>query len=131
MVNDIGKDLSEKLRSASIGVYTRAADWALQQGLILADTKFEWGLDPATGEIVLADEVLTPDSSRYWDASLYQPGGAQPSFDKQFVRDWLDQSGWDHSSNPPVLPADIVAKTRSKYVEAFERVTRKPFPWQA
>lgn len=131
MVNDIGTDLSEKLRSASIGVYTRASEWALQQGLILADTKFEWGLDPATGEIVLADEVLTPDSSRYWDASLYQPGGAQPSFDKQFVRDWLDQSGWDHSSTPPVLPADIVAKTRSKYVEAFERVTRKPFPWQA
>ncbi len=131
MASDLGSDLSEKLRSASIMVYTRAAEWALQQGLILADTKFEWGLDPASGEIVLADEVLTPDSSRFWDAELYQPGGAQPSFDKQFVRDWLDQSGWDHASRPPTLPPEIVARTRAKYVDAFERVTRKAFAWQA
>lgn len=131
MVTDLGTELAEKLKKASLYVYETAAAWALKQGLILADTKFEWGLDPATGEIVLADEVLTPDSSRYWDASLYQPGGAQPSFDKQFVRDWLDSSGWDHSSTPPSLPDEIIARTRAKYVEAFERVTRKAFPWPA
>lgn len=129
MLADLGGDLAERLKHASIGVYTKAADWAAGQGLILADTKFEWGLDPATGDIVLADEVLTPDSSRYWDAALYAPGGAQPSFDKQFVRDWLDASGWDHASPPPVLPAEIVAKTRAKYVEAYTRVTRQAFPW--
>ena len=126
---DLGTSLAENLKQASIEVYTKAATWAAEQGLILADTKFEWGLDPASGEIVLADEVLTPDSSRYWDAALYQPGGTQPSFDKQFVRDWLDASGWDHASPPPVLPADIVAKTRAKYVEAYTRVTRGHFPW--
>jgi len=129
MQADLGTGLAEKLRHASIEVYTKAADWAAGQGLILADTKFEWGLEPATGEIVLADEVLTPDSSRYWDAALYSPGGAQPSFDKQFVRDWLDASGWDHASPPPVLPAEIVAKTRAKYVEAYTRVTKRDFPW--
>lgn len=129
MTADLGTELAEKLKRASISVYTKAADWAAEQGLILADTKFEWGLEAATGGIVLADEVLTPDSSRYWDAALYNPGGAQPSFDKQFVRDWLDSSGWDHASPPPVLPDDIVAKTRAKYVEAYTRVTRAEFPW--
>ena len=114
MASDLGSDLSAKLRSASIMVYTRAAEWALQQGLILADTKFEWGLDPASGEIVLADEVLTPDSSRFWDAELYQPGGAQPSFDKQFVRDWLDQSGWDHASRPPPPPPGNCRQNQSQ-----------------
>jgi len=130
MAADIGHDLASQLKQLSIEVYSKAADWARQQGLILADTKFEWGIDPESGEIILADEVLTPDSSRYWDASLFQPGGAQPSFDKQFVRDWLDQSGWDHSSTPPRLPADIVSRTRAKYIEAYERITRQKFLWQ-
>ncbi len=129
MVADIGHDLSTRLKHLSIIVYSKAADWARENGLILADTKFEWGIDPDTGEIILADEVLTPDSSRYWDASLYQPGGTQPSFDKQFVRDWLDESGWDHASTPPRLPDDIVRHTRAKYVEAYERITRQQFPW--
>lgn len=130
MLAEVGLDLAEKLRAMSIDVYTKAARWAGQQGLILADTKFEWGIDPKSGEIVLADEVLTPDSSRYWDASLYKPGGAQPSFDKQFVRDWLDADSWDHVSPPPELPADVVSRTRDKYVEAYQRVTRKNFAWK-
>lgn len=129
MMAEVGEELAEKLRQLSIEVYSTAARWAARQGLILADTKFEWGIDTRTGEIVLADEVLTPDSSRYWDASLYKPGGAQPSFDKQFVRDWLDASGWDHVSPPPELPADVVSRTRAKYVEAYQRITKKNFPW--
>jgi phosphoribosylaminoimidazole-succinocarboxamide synthase len=131
MVADTGELLATKLKQLSIEVYSRAAAWALEQGLILADTKFEWGIEAATGEIILADEVLTPDSSRYWDAAAYQPGGAQPSFDKQFVRDWLDASGWDHASTPPELPPDVVSRTRAKYVEAFERVSQQKFPWAA
>ena len=131
MVADTGELLATKLKQLSIEVYSRAAAWALEQGLILADTKFEWGIEAATGEIILADEVLTPDSSRYWDAAAYQPGGSQPSFDKQFVRDWLDASGWDHASTPPELPPDVVSRTRAKYVEAFERVSQQKFPWAA
>lgn len=131
MMADVGEELALKLRKMSIEVYSKAAQRASVKGLILADTKFEWGLDPKTQEIVLADEVLTPDSSRYWDASQYQPGGAQPSFDKQFVRDWLDQSGWDHISPPPELPWEIVAQTRSKYIEAFQRITSGQFRWPA
>lgn len=131
MAKVIGNQLTSKLRQLSIDVYSKASDWALNHGLILADTKFEWGIDANTKEIVLGDEVLTPDSSRYWDASLYQPGGPQPSFDKQFVRDWLDQSGWDHASPPPELPRHIIQSTRSKYVDAFERITNRKFPWSA
>ncbi|MCZ4148768.1 phosphoribosylaminoimidazolesuccinocarboxamide synthase, partial [Escherichia coli] len=101
------------------------------RGIILADTKVEFGADPATGEITLGDEVLTPDSSRFWDAETYQPGQAQASFDKQFVRDWLTsaESGWDKNSGeePPQLPAEIIEKTRARYIEAYERLTGQAF----
>ncbi len=128
MAAELGHDLAGRLRKASLAIYEKAAAMALKQGLILADTKFEWGLD-VSGDIVLADEVLTPDSSRYWDAAAYRPGGPQPSYDKQFVRDWLDASGWDHASPPPSLPADIVQRTRQKYVDAFRLITGREFPW--
>ena len=96
----------------------------------MADTKLEWGFDDETGELLLVDEVLTPDSSRYWSLDLYRPGGAQPSFDKQFVRDWLETTAWDKASPPPSLPADVVTRTRAKYVEAYEILTDRPFPWK-
>jgi phosphoribosylaminoimidazole-succinocarboxamide synthase len=120
---------ASRLRQLSLGLYNSAADYARSRGVILADTKFEWGLD-ATGEPVLIDEALTPDSSRYWPADTYQPGGPQPSFDKQFVRDWLETTGWDKASPPPSLPEDVVAKTRQKYIEAFEILTGQPFSWK-
>ncbi|HPJ98698.1 MAG TPA: phosphoribosylaminoimidazolesuccinocarboxamide synthase, partial [Candidatus Hydrogenedentes bacterium] len=106
---------------AALALYTRARDMAASKGLILCDTKFEFGL--YEGALMLADEVLTPDSSRYWPASDYQPGRGQPSYDKQYVRDWLETTGWDKNSPPPALPADVVAKTREKYVEAYRRLT--------
>ncbi len=96
----------------------------------MADTKLEWGFDNQTDELLLVDEVLTPDSSRYWSIDAYRPGGPQPSFDKQFVRDWLETTGWDKASPPPRLPEDVVAKTREKYVEAFEKLTGQAFPWR-
>ncbi|MGE3314546.1 MAG: phosphoribosylaminoimidazolesuccinocarboxamide synthase, partial [Planctomycetaceae bacterium] len=108
-------------------VYQRGADRARERGIIIADTKFEFGqLD---GDLILIDEVLTPDSSRFWPADLYQPGRGQPSFDKQFVRDWLETTGWDKNSQPPSLPADIISKTRAKYVEAFEQISGTKFPY--
>jgi len=116
----------EELRRLSIEIYRFAAVHAEQRGIILADTKFEFGRD-ADGEIVLADEVLTPDSSRFWPADRYEPGRAQPSFDKQYVRDWLDATGWDHAPPGPELPADVVSNTRAKYVEAYERLAGQPF----
>jgi phosphoribosylaminoimidazole-succinocarboxamide synthase len=115
------RPLMEELRRVSIEVYRRAADHAAERGIILADTKFEFGSSPGA-EIVLGDEVLTPDSSRFWPADEYEPGRAQNSFDKQYVRDWLDQSGWDHSPPPPELPAEVVENTRAKYIEAYERI---------
>jgi phosphoribosylaminoimidazole-succinocarboxamide synthase len=115
------RPLMEELRRVSIEVYRRAADHAAERGIIVADTKFEFG-SSAGAEIVLGDEVLTPDSSRFWPADEYEPGRPQRSFDKQYVRDWLDQSGWDHSPPPPELPPDVVENTRAKYVEAFERI---------
>jgi phosphoribosylaminoimidazole-succinocarboxamide synthase len=124
IVGDRG--LMEELRRLSIAVYERAATHAEQQGIILADTKFEFGRAP-NGAIVLADEVLTPDSSRFWPLDSYAPGGPQPSFDKQYVRDWLDQAGWDHTPPGPELPDEVVANTRAKYVEAYERLTGEPF----
>jgi phosphoribosylaminoimidazole-succinocarboxamide synthase len=114
--------LMEELRRISIEIYTTAADHAAERGIILADTKFEFG-SSAGAEIVLADEVLTPDSSRFWPADKYEVGRGQPSFDKQYVRDWLDESGWDHSPPAPNLPDDVIANTRGKYVEAYERIT--------
>ncbi len=130
MAEAVGTSLAESLRDRSIAIYLRAKERARDRGLILADTKFEWGLEESTGSLILIDEVLTPDSSRYWAAETYRPGGPQPSFDKQFVRDWLEASGWDKSSPPPVLPDDIVAKTREKYVDAYEIITGRAFPWK-
>jgi phosphoribosylaminoimidazole-succinocarboxamide synthase len=116
----------EELRRLSIEIYEFAAAHAEQHGIILADTKFEFGR-AADGEVTLADEVLTPDSSRFWPADRYEPGRAQPSFDKQYVRDWLDASGWDHTPPGPELPDDVVSNTRAKYVEAYERLSDEPF----
>ena len=116
--------LMAELRRISIELYTRASEHAAERGIILADTKFELGSSPGA-EIVLGDEVLTPDSSRFWPADKYEPGRGQPSFDKQYVRDWLDQSGWDHSPPPPTLPDEVIANTRAKYVEAYERISGK------
>jgi phosphoribosylaminoimidazole-succinocarboxamide synthase len=114
--------LIEELRRISIELYERAAEHAAQRGILVADTKFEFGSSPGA-EIVLADEVLTPDSSRFWPADEYEPGRSQRSFDKQFVRDWADETGWDHTPPAPELPPDVVEQTRGKYVEAYERIT--------
>jgi phosphoribosylaminoimidazole-succinocarboxamide synthase len=113
----VGEPLAAELRSRTLDVYHRAAEYAAGRGVLIADTKLEWGTLPG-GEIILIDEVLTPDSSRFWPASEYRPGGAVPSFDKQFLRDWLEATGWDKSSPPPVLPLEIVAQTAAKYREA-------------
>jgi phosphoribosylaminoimidazole-succinocarboxamide synthase len=112
-------------RDYAIELYRRAAGYARGRGIIIADTKFEWGRLP-DGGLILIDEVLTPDSSRFWPADAYRPGGSPPSFDKQFVRDWLETTGWDKNSTPPPLPDDVVEKTRRKYLEAYERLTGKP-----
>ncbi len=114
--------LMEELRRVTLELYEFARDHAAERGIIIADTKFEFGSSPGA-EVVLGDEVLTPDSSRFWPADDYEPGRGQSSFDKQYVRDWLDQSGWDHTPPGPELPDDVVANTRSKYVEAYERIT--------
>ena len=119
----VGEGLYERLKELTIGVYERIAATALERGVIVADTKFEFGFDVRTGDLTLIDEVGTPDSSRFWPADAYTPGRAQPSFDKQFVRDWLDTSGWDREPPPPSLPAEVVAKTALKYREAYERIT--------
>lgn len=121
----VGDDLYEELRRRSIDAYRRAADHAAERGVILADTKFEFG--HAGGELILVDEVLTPDSSRYWPADRWEPGRVMPSFDKQYVRDWLDSTGWDHSPPAPPMPAQVVAGTRARYVEAYERITGRSF----
>ena len=118
--------LTERVREVSIAVYQHAAEHARERGIILADTKFEFGLD-ADGELTLGDEVCTPDSSRFWPADEYQPGRTQPSFDKQFVRDWASSTGWDRNPPAPAIPEDVVARTREKYIEAYERITGEPF----
>jgi phosphoribosylaminoimidazole-succinocarboxamide synthase len=120
------REVLEELRRLSLEIYRVAAEHSERNGIILADTKFEFGRDER-GEIVLADEVLTPDSSRFWPRDRYAPGSSQPSFDKQYVRDWLDQSGWDHTPPGPELPADVIENTRAKYVEAYERLAGEPF----
>ncbi|MFJ6279957.1 phosphoribosylaminoimidazolesuccinocarboxamide synthase [Arthrobacter subterraneus] len=124
----VGDDLAAKLRALTLDIYARAESIARERGIILADTKVEFGMS-SSGEVTLGDEVLTPDSSRFWDAELYSPGKAQPSFDKQFVRDWLtsDDAGWDRVSAPPALPAEVVEKTRARYIEAYERLTGRTF----
>ncbi|MDQ0031097.1 phosphoribosylaminoimidazolesuccinocarboxamide synthase [Arthrobacter bambusae] len=127
----VGDDIAARLSELTLKIYTRAEEIARGRGIILADTKVEFGIDVNTGVITLGDEVLTPDSSRFWDASTYEPGKAQPSFDKQFVRDWLTsaESGWDRFGDtpPPALPADVVEKTRARYVEAYEKLTGRTF----
>jgi phosphoribosylaminoimidazole-succinocarboxamide synthase len=126
VVAKVGRERAEELREVTLRVYRRGVEHAESRGVILADTKFEFGLSP-DGTLVLGDEVLTPDSSRYWPADAYKPGQVQPSFDKQFVREWLTspESGWDRASDtpPPELPDEIVAATRARYVEAYERIT--------
>ena len=119
----VGQKVAEALREKSLDLFRKGAEYALTKGIIIADTKFEFGL--FGDELILIDEVLTPDSSRFWSAETYMPGKGQPSLDKQFVRDWLVQSGWDKNSQPPALPADVVENTRKKYVEAFEILTGK------
>jgi phosphoribosylaminoimidazole-succinocarboxamide synthase len=114
-------------RDYAIGLYRRAAEYAKGRGIILADTKFEFGLDPDSREVTLADEVLTPDSSRFWPADRWAPGTTPPSLDKQYLRDWLDSLGWDHSPPAPDLPPDVVERTRAGYVEAYERLTGRRF----
>jgi phosphoribosylaminoimidazole-succinocarboxamide synthase len=125
MVEIVGADTANELRSRSLNVYRRGAEYAQTRGIIIADTKFEWGRHG--GEIILCDEVLTPDSSRFWPADAWQPGRSQASFDKQFVRDWLETTTWDKNSPPPTLPDEVVARSRAKYVEAFERITGRKF----
>jgi phosphoribosylaminoimidazole-succinocarboxamide synthase len=125
VVDKVGEKLATELREKTLEIYDQAASFALDRGIILADTKFEFGLDP-DGQLVLADEVLTPDSSRYWPAEGYAEGKVQPSFDKQYVRDWLtEESGWDRGGDtpPPALPDDVVASTRLRYIEAYERIS--------
>jgi phosphoribosylaminoimidazole-succinocarboxamide synthase len=121
-----GKDRYRTAKYASLALYRFASEHAEARGIILADTKFELGI-AADGSLVLGDEALTPDSSRFWPADEYQPGRAQPSFDKQFARDWCEQSGWNKEPPGPELPPDVVAGTRARYVEAFERLTEIPF----
>jgi phosphoribosylaminoimidazole-succinocarboxamide synthase len=125
----VGRAAAAELRDTTLELYSRAEQIARQRGIVLADTKFEFGRDPATGQLVLGDEVLTPDSSRFWEAATWAPGGAQPSFDKQYVRDWLaHDSGWDRHGEapPPPLPDGIVERTRKRYLEAYERLTGRP-----
>ena len=127
MERRIGTELSATIRDISIKLYKEAADYAATRGIIIADTKFEFGLDNH-GQLYLMDEALTADSSRFWPADQYQVGTNPPSFDKQFVRDWLESTAWDKNSPPPPLPDDVVARTRDRYVEAYERLTGKS--WQ-
>ncbi|WP_146845463.1 phosphoribosylaminoimidazolesuccinocarboxamide synthase [Cellulomonas terrae] len=130
VVGTVGAGTASTLRDLTLAVYARAEAIARERGVILADTKLEFGTDPTTGAITLGDEVLTPDSSRFWPADLWQPGRSQASFDKQFVRDWLTSSasGWDRAGDapPPRLPADVVARTRDRYLDAYERLTGAP-----
>jgi phosphoribosylaminoimidazole-succinocarboxamide synthase len=122
----VGAERYDELERAALALYRFAADYAAERGIIIADTKFEFGLDES-GALVLADEALTPDSSRFWPVDEYQPGGAQPSFDKQYVRDYCESLGWDKTPPGPELPEDVVAGTRARYVEAFEGLTGIPF----
>jgi phosphoribosylaminoimidazole-succinocarboxamide synthase len=121
----IGAEAADELREKSLAVYSAARDHAASRGIIIADTKFEFGV--VDGQITLVDEVLTPDSSRFWPAASYRPGGGQPSFDKQFVRDWLTASGWDKNPPAPRLPADVVERTSETYIQAYELITGRAF----
>ena len=125
MAERVGRGLAERLKELTLTLYEFAAARALERGIVLADTKFEFGF--AEGELLLIDEVLTPDSSRFWLADRYEPGHPQPSFDKQYVRDWLDASGWDHEPPPPDLPDEVIEQTAARYREAYDRITAEPF----
>jgi phosphoribosylaminoimidazole-succinocarboxamide synthase len=118
----LGADIAARVRDAALSIYKECADYALTRGIIIADTKFEFGLDEH-GTLTLIDEVLTPDSSRFWPADQYRPGANPPSFDKQYVRDWLEASGWNKQPPPPTLPAEVIARTAEKYHEALRRLT--------
>lgn len=122
VVARVGRQTAERLRELTLAVYERGERIARERGILLADTKLEFGYDPA-GNLTLGDEVLTPDSSRFWPADRWRPGQEQPSYDKQFVRDWVRKSGWDRKSPPPELPDEVVAATRARYIEAYERLT--------
>jgi len=124
----LGADVAKLLRDKSMDLYQRGSEFARERGIIIADTKFEWGNH--NGEWILIDEVLTPDSSRFWPADLYEPGQNQPSFDKQFVRNYLETTDWDKNSEPPQLPEDVVSKTREKYIAAYEQITGAEFGWK-
>jgi phosphoribosylaminoimidazole-succinocarboxamide synthase len=127
MKKELGDDVANKLRADSLALYKYAAEFSEKRGLILADTKFEFGT--VGDDVILIDEALTPDSSRYWDALTYKVGTSPESYDKQFVRDWLERSGWDKNSEPPGLPDDIVSQTRIRYLTAYQRLVGKPlFP---
>ena len=128
MIEIIGADTANELKEKSMHVYEKGRDYAATKGIILADTKFEWGWHD--GELILIDEVLTPDSSRFWPADDYEEGRNQVSFDKQFVREYLDSTDWDKNSDPPELPEEIVTKTREKYIDAYERLADATFPWK-
>jgi phosphoribosylaminoimidazole-succinocarboxamide synthase len=128
MCEIIGKDTASRLKTLSLEIYRRGAEHALSKGIIIADTKFEFG--SIGGQLILIDEVLTPDSSRFWPVDSYKPGGSPPSFDKQFVRDWLETAGWDKNSPPPTLPQDVVERTRAKYVDAYTRLTGREFAFR-
>ena len=132
MCEIVGEKPADELRRRSLAIYLQAVEYARERGIIIADTKFEFGrcIDEHGGEeIILIDEVLTPDSSRFWPADQYQPGGPQPSFDKQFVRDLLETTGWDKNSAPPPLPEEVIKKTRQKYIEAYEKLSETKFAW--
>jgi len=121
----VGEKDAEKMKELSLKIYNEGAKYALEKGIIIADTKFEFG--KIDDKIILVDEILTPDSSRFWPADLYKPGKSQPSFDKQYVRDYLSSTGWDKNSDPPHLPDDIINETQKKYQEAYEKITDKKF----
>ena len=121
LVRDLGEEMATRLRDLTLSLYSTGAEHAEATGIILADTKFEFG--QVAGELLLIDEALTPDSSRFWQTSAWQPGTEPVSYDKQYVRNWLDESGWDHESPPPELPPEVVRGTLDRYVEAFERLT--------
>ncbi len=122
----VGQDIASELRDLTLKLYDTAAEYALGRGIILADTKFEFGAN-SEGSVTLGDEALTPDSSRFWELAGWEPGKSQPSYDKQFVRDWLTTSGWDKKSPPPELPQEIIEKTAARYEEAYERITGSKF----
>ncbi len=128
MCDRVGEVLAMRLRDLSIDIYRKGAEYARERGIIIADTKFEFG--QIGDQLILIDEVLTPDSSRFWPVELYEPGKGQPSFDKQFVRDWLETTGWDKESTPPEMPPEIVTRTREKYIEAYHKLVDTRFPWE-